>query len=42
MPEKIAKKIFGGRAFQVAAPRLWNKLPATLRTLTAYKIFNVI
>ena len=32
MPKKITKKTLGDRAFQVAAPRLWNNLPATVRT----------
>ena len=33
MPKKITKKTLGDRSFQVAVPRLWNKLPATLRNI---------
>ena len=31
MPSRITKKTLGDRAFQVAAPRLWNSLPGELR-----------
>ena len=33
IPKKITKKTLGDPSFQVAVPRLWNKLPATLRTI---------
>ena len=31
MPKRITKKTLGDRAFQVAAPRLWNNLPTTVK-----------
>ena len=31
MPSRITKKTLGDRAFQVAAPRLWNSLPGELQ-----------
>ena len=31
MPSRITKNTLGDRAFQVAAPSLWNSLPAELR-----------
>ena len=36
-----SKKTLGDRAFQVAAPTLWNKLPRALRMETSLKPFKV-
>ena len=36
-PTFKSKKILGDRAFQVATPTLWNKLPSALRIETSLK-----
>ena len=40
MPKKITKKALDDRAFQVAAPGLWNKLPASLRNIDCLQDFK--
>ena len=39
-PKFKSEKTLGDRAFQVAAPTLWNKLPSALRMETSLKPFK--
>ena len=39
-PTFKSKKTLGDRAFKVAAPTLWNKLPSALRMETSLKPFK--
>ena len=39
-PTFKSKKTLGNRAFQVAAPTLWNKPPSALRMETSLKPFK--
>ena len=39
-PTFKSKKTLGDKAFQVAAPTLWNKLPSALRMETSLKPFK--
>ena len=32
--------LFGDRAFENAAPRLWNKLPSDLKSATSFQTFK--
>ena len=34
------KKTLGDKSFQVAAPRLWNKLPSGIRAIRGYDLFK--
>ena len=34
------KKTFAERSFSVAGPRLWNKLPPEIRSLSTYEVFK--
>ena len=42
MPSRITKKTLGDRAFQVAAPCLWNSLPGELRRKSDLSFFKGI
>ena len=37
---KSSTRTYGDRAFSVAAPKLWNKLPTSLRTATSIRSFK--
>ena len=39
-PSGRMKKSFGDRSFSVAAPTLWNALPASLRNIKCISIFR--
>ena len=39
---KKTKKTLGDRAFQVAAPFLWNKLPRSAREATNFEFFKTL
>ena len=41
-PSVKTKKTFGDRAFQVAAPFLWNKLPRSAREATNLESFKTL
>jgi len=41
-PSVKAKKTLGDRAFQVAAPFLWNKLPRSTRKATNLESFKTL
>ena len=41
-PSAKTKKTMGDRAFQVAAPRLWNKLPRSARNTTNLESFKTL
>ena len=41
-PSVKTKKTMGDRAFQVAAPFLWNKLPRSARTATNLESFKTL
>ena len=40
LPMIITKKTLGNRTFEVAAPNLWNSLPATLRNIDNLQEFK--
>ena len=39
-PKGRMKKSFGDRSFSVAAPTLWNNLPASLRSMSSISSFK--
>lgn len=41
-PAGKMKKSFGDRSFSVAAPTLWNALPASLRHIDSVLNFNLV
>ena len=40
-PKIRSKKTLGDRSFRCAAPRLWNLLPTTIRSISSLNIFKI-